>query len=148
MRLKNLQQFYIANSPIKAEDICKEWENPNSEYARSYEAESGSWLWRNLTELTDMELYNCPNLTRLPDFLFELPEIQLLNIANNKGIDGLNGAKDGTGEQLTADWNKLANAPVGAKLQILYLSYNNLTKFPPHASLNKMRKLEIGRAHV
>ena len=68
----------------------------------------------------------CPNLTRLPDFLFELPEIQLLNIANNKGIDGLNGAKDGTGEQLTADWKKLADAPVGAKLQILYLSYNNL----------------------
>ena len=67
MRLKNLQQFYIANSPIKAEDICKEWENANSEYARSYEAESGSWLWRNLTELTDMELYNCPNLTRLPE---------------------------------------------------------------------------------
>lgn len=143
MRLKNLQQFYIANSPIKAEDICKEWENANSEYARSYEAESGSWLWRNLTELTDMELYNCPNLTRLPDFLFELPEIQLLNIANNKGIDGLNGAKDGTGNQLTADWEKLANAPVGAKLQILYLSNNNLTKFPPHASLNKMRKLGL-----
>ena len=143
MRLKNLQQFYIANSTTQAEDICKEWENPNSEYARSYEAESGSWLWRNLTELTDMELYNCPNLTRLPDFLFELPEIQLLNIANNKGIDGLNGAKDGTGNQLTADWEKLANAPVGAKLQILYLSYNNLTKFPPHASLNKMRKLGL-----
>ena len=78
-----------------------------------------------------------------PDFLFELPEIQLLNIANNKGIDGLNGAKDGTGNQLTADWEKLANAPVGAKLQILYLSNNNLTKFPPHASLNKMRKLGL-----
>lgn len=54
-----------------------------------------------------MELYNCPNLTRLPDFLFELPEIQLLNIANNKGIDGLNGAKDGTGEQLTAELEKI-----------------------------------------
>ena len=62
-----------------------------------------------------MELYNCPNLTRLPDFLFELPEIQLLNIANNKGIDGLNGAKDGTGNQLTADWQKLADAPVGCQ---------------------------------
>lgn len=79
----------------------------------------------------------------VPEFLFELPEIQLLNIANNKGIDGLNGARDGSGEQLTADWKKLADATVGAKLQILYLGNNNLTKFPEHASLNKMRKLGL-----
>lgn len=143
MRLKNLQQFYIANSPIKAEDICTAWENENSEYAKSFKEESNSWAWRTLTELTDIEVYNCPNLTKLPEFLFELPEIQLLNIANNKGIDGLNGAKDGSGEQLTADWKRLADAPVGAKLQILYLGNNNLTKFPEYASLNKMRKLGL-----
>lgn len=143
MRLKKLQQLYIANSPIKAENICTEWENANSEYAREYEEESKSWGWRNFTDLTDIEVYNCPNLTRLPEFLFELPEIQLLNIANNQGIDGLNGAKDGTGEQLTDDWKRLADAPVGAKLQILYLGYNNLTAFPPYESLNKMRKLGL-----
>jgi len=143
MRLKNLQQLYIANSPIKAEDICTDWENENSEYAKSFKEESSSWAWRTLTDLTDVEVYNCPNLTKLPEFLFELPEMQLLNIASNKGIDGLNGARYGSGEQLTADWKKLADAPVGAKLQILYFGYNNLKKFPPYASLNKMRKLGL-----
>lgn len=42
MRLKNLQQLYIANSPIKAEDICTDWENENSEYAKSFKEESSS----------------------------------------------------------------------------------------------------------
>ena len=143
MRLKNLQQLYIANSPIAADKICTDWENEHSEYAKSFKEESSSWTWRTLTELTDVELYNCPNLTKLPEFLFALPEIQLLNIANNKGIDGLNGVKDGSGEQLTADWKRLADAPVGAKLQILYLGYNNLKRFPEYASLNKMRKLAL-----
>ncbi len=143
MRLTKLQQLYIANSPIKAEDICEDWENAESEYAKEYETESSSWSWKNMTELTDVELYNCPNLTKFPEFLFDLPELQLLNVACNKGIDGLNGTKNGTGEQLTADWKRLADAPVGAKLQILYLGYNNLTKFPPSESLAKMEKLGL-----
>lgn len=142
-RLTQLQQFYIANAPLKAENICADWEDPNSEYALLYKDESSSWSWKNMTELTDVELYNCPNLTQLPEFLFDLPELQLLNVACNKGIDGLNGVKDGTGEQLTADWKRLADAPVGTKLQILYLGYNNLTKFPPSTSLKRMKKLGL-----
>lgn len=132
MRLKKLQLFYIGNSPIKAEDFCEDWENPNSEYAQVYEAENLSW--NDMTELTDVEIYNCPQLDRFPEFLFKLPEMLLLNIASSKGIES---------EQLKNDWAKLANAPVGKKLQILYLSYNNLRSFPTDGSLQKMKKLAM-----
>lgn len=134
MRLTKLQQLYIANSPIKAEDICEDWENAESEYAKEYETESSSWSWSKLEDLTDIELYNCPNLKRLPDFLKKLPEMQLLNIACNKGICGC---------QLRDDWQALADADVGKKLQILYLGYNNLKEFPPSESLAKMEKLGL-----
>lgn len=131
-RLTKLRQFYIANSPVTAENICEEWEDENSEYAKLYAEEE--LKWENLTELTDVELYNCPQLRRLPDFLFELPEIQLLNLSCNRGIPG---------DQLTADWARLASAPVGEKIQILYLGYNNLEKFPEDGSIRNMKKLGL-----
>lgn len=131
-RLTKLQQFYMANSPFKAEDICEQWENENSEYAQKYKNEALDW--KNLKNLTDIEVYNCPNLTQLPDFLSQLPEMQLLNISCNKGI---------TGSQMTAEWKKLADAPVGAKIQILYLGYNNLEAFPEESSIQNMKKLGL-----
>ena len=63
--------------------------------------------------MTDLELYNCPNLTQIPEFIYDLPELQLLNIACNKGISG---------DQLTADWQRLADdEDIGPKIQILYM---------------------------
>lgn len=132
MRLKNLRQFYMANSPFLAENVCENWENPESEYAKQYESEN--LKWQNLKDLTDIELYNCSKLTTLPNFLYELPEIQLLNLACNRGIEG---------DQLTKDWEKLADAKVGAKIQILYLGYNKLEAFPKEASIQKMKKLGL-----
>lgn len=131
-RLTKLQQFYMANSPLKAEDICENWENENSEYAQQYKDESLEW--KKLTELTDIEVYNCPKLTRLPDFLFELPKMQLLNISCNRGIEG---------EQLTKDWAKLAASDVGKEIQIFYMGYNNLKKFPEDGSIKNMKKLGL-----
>ena len=91
--------------------------------------------WSNLTKLTDLELYNCPNLTQIPEFIYDLPELQLLNIACNKGISG---------DQLTADWQRLADdEDTGPKIQILYMGYNNLERFPESASLQKMVKLGL-----
>ena len=104
MRLTKLHQFYMGNSPFTAENICEAWENENSEYAQQYKTED--LKWDNLKELTDVEVYNCPNLTKLPTFLKELPEMQLINVACNKGISG---------EQLKKDWTTLADAPVGEK---------------------------------
>ncbi len=130
MRLTNLQQLYISNAPLKAADICAGWENPDSEFARQYEGENLSWS--NMKELTDLEVYNLPKMERLPDFLFELPEVQLLNLACNRGIPG---------DRLVADWSRLAQSPVGGKIQILYLGYNNLERMPEDGSIRKMKKL-------
>ena len=79
--------------------------------------------WSKMESLTDVELYNCPNMTRLPEFIFDLPDLQLLNIACNRGIE--------SGDILT-DWQKLADdEDTGPKIQILYMGYNNLEAFPP-----------------
>ena len=143
MRLTKLQQFYMGNSPLLAENICTDWIDPNSEYAKKYAADELDW--EKMTELTDIELYNCPKLTTLPDFLYEIPEMQVLNIACCRGIDGLNGTKDGTGDQLTEDWKRLATpdkCKSAKKIQILYMSYNNLVNFPT-GCLHNMEKLGL-----
>lgn len=132
-RLKKLQIIYLANSPITYDNIAADWEDADSEYAKQYENEELSWS--NMADLTDVELYNCPKLTQLPEFLYDLPDLQLLNIACNRGISA---------DQLTADWKRLADdEDTGPRLQILYMSYNKLEKFPPSESLQKMVKLGL-----
>lgn len=149
MRLTKLQQLYIANAPIKCdkgvpggEDVdyfCADWEDPNSSYAQEYDDELLSWA--NMKDLTDIEVYNCKNIETLPKFLYELPEIQLLNIACNTGIKG---------DQLKEDWTALAKSTVtGPKIQILYMGYNNLEEFPGYNDpsnenvLKNMKKLGL-----
>lgn len=137
MALTKLQQFYIANSPIKVEDICEQWEAekfPETAGSNQYylDNKDKGLEWKNMTELIDVEVYNCKNMMKLPSFLKQLPEMQLLNVACNKQIDA---------EQLKQDWKDLADSEVGPKIQILYLGYNNLTGFPEHESLKRMEKL-------
>jgi len=137
MRLTKLQQFYMGNSPFLAENICTDWADENSEYAKLYKDEAANWSWKNMTELTDIELYNCSKLTTLPEFLYEIPEMQVLNIACSRGIKGA---------QLTQDWTKLANptqSESAKKIQILYMSYNNLEVFPENEYLKNMEKLGL-----
>lgn len=132
-RLTKLQNLYLANSPITYDNIATDWEDATSEYAKQYADEELSWS--NLKDLTDVELYNCPKLTQIPEFVYDLPELQLLNVACNKGISA---------DQLTADWKRLADdEDTGPKVQILYLGYNNLEKFPESESLQKMVKLGL-----
>ena len=133
MRLTKLQALFFANSPFTQDDIATEWAKEDSEYAKQYMNEDLSWS--KMESLTDVELYNCPNMTRLPEFIFDLPDLQLLNIACNRGIE--------SGDILT-DWQKLADdEDTGPKIQILYMGYNNLEAFPPHDSLKKMVKLGL-----
>ncbi len=132
-RLTKLQNLYLANSPITYDNIATDWEDATSEYAKQYADEELSWS--NLKDLTDVELYNCSKLTQIPEFVYDLPELQLLNVACNKGISA---------DQLTADWKRLADdEDTGPKVQILYLGYNNLEKFPESESLRKMVKLGL-----
>lgn len=149
MRLTKLQQLYIANAPIVCNDAVDNfftsWEEngADSEYAKAYSQEEaeGKLSWSNMTDLTDIEVYNCKNLEKLPAFLYELPEIQLLNIACNTGIKG---------DQLKEDWTALAKSTVtGPKIQILYMGYNNLEEFPGYNDpsnenvLKNMKKLGL-----
>ena len=130
MRLTQLEQFFIANSPITAEEFFVDVDE-NSEFY----AEQESWNWANFKNLTDVEIYNCPKLTRLPlELLTELPNIQSLNVALNRTI---------TSEQLKADWEAIIDGESGATIQILYLGYNNLRETPSHDYLKRMTKLGL-----
>ena len=132
MRLTNLEQFYIANSPIKTEDFFVDIKEDSPFYVEKEELS-----WKNLEKLVDMEIYNCPNLTSLPMELFGkdgLPELQMLNISCSKGIDAAT---------LRENWIGLINGNSGAKIQILYMGFNNLEEFPEYEDLNKMRMLGL-----
>ena len=132
MRLTNLEQFYIANSPITTEGFFIDIQENSPYYAEREELS-----WKNLDKLVDMEIYNCPNLTGLPEELFNengLPELQMLNISCNRGISA---------ERLREDWIRIINGNSGAKLQIFYLGFNKLEEFPEYEQLNKMRMLGL-----
>ena len=127
-RCTNLQQFFIANCPITVDSFFVDIK-PESPF---YE-ERESLSWENLTTLYDVEIFNCPKLTALPmEMLASLPELQMLNVASNKGISG---------EQLKADWEALINGNCGDKLQVFYLGFNNLEETPVYEELRKMTKL-------
>ena len=132
MRLTELQQFYIANSPITTGSFFVEVKEDSPFYA-----EKDEWSWENLESLTDVEIYNCPYLTSLPMKMFDeqgLPELQSLNIACNKGISA---------DSLRNNWIGIIDGNSGARLQILYMGYNNLEEFPPYEKLKKMEKLAM-----
>lgn len=130
MRLTELEQFYIANSPISSEGFFRDIEISSPFYS-----ERNSLSFTDFDRLYDVEIYNCPNLTSLPmEMLGSLPELQMLNIASNKGISG---------EQLKTDWEMLINSPSGSKLQVLYMGYNNLEEFPKYEELKKMIRLSM-----
>ena len=133
-RLTKMQQFYIGNSPITAGEVCsKFYDDESSEYHRFAE-EFTEEVWDKMTTLTDLELYNCPKLTRLPDFYYNLPNVQAFNLARNKGISAA---------QLRDDWEQMATSKIGKTLQILYLSHNNLEEFPASWALRNMLKLGL-----
>lgn len=130
MRLTNLQQLFIANSPITFKSFFRDIKPESPFYAERHELS-----WSNLNKLVDFELYNCPSLSALPlEILIELPELQSLNIASNKGISG---------QQLKSDWEGIIDGASGDKIQLLYMGFNNLKEFPRHEHLKKMVKLGL-----
>ena len=132
MRLTKLQQFYIANSPITAEQFFVDVKDNSPFYD-----EQSEWSWSDLELLTDVEIYNCAELDSLPMELFDedgLPELQSLNIACNSGISA---------EQLKKDWIGIIEGNSGDRLQLLYMGYNNLKEFPEYEYLSKMVKLAL-----
>ena len=127
-RCTNLQQFFIANCPITVDSFFVDIKPESPFYA-----ERESLSWENMTTLYDIEIFNCPKLTGLPmEMLASIPELQMLNVASNKGI---------TGEQLKKDWETFINGKSGDRLQVLYLGFNNLEETPVYEELRKMTKL-------
>ena len=133
-RLTKLQQFYIGNSPVTSGEVCAKFYNADDATYGKFASEFTDAAWDNMTNLTDMELYNCPKITRLPEFYYGLPAMQALNLARCKGISAA---------QLRDDWERLATEKTGKTLQILYLSYNNLEEFPDSWALSKMTNLGL-----
>lgn len=128
MRLTKLEQFFIANAPITVENFFIDVEEGSPYYE-----EQASWSWSQFEQLMDIEIYNCPNLKRLPmEFLVGVPKLQSLNVAMNYGISG---------EQLKEDWEAFIDGESGDEIQILYLSYNNLRETPSHDYMKRMTKL-------
>jgi len=132
MRCTELQQFYLANSPITADGFFRDIQPSSSFYS-----ERNSLSWSKMTMLTDLELYNLPKLTRLPQELFAedgLPEVQLLNIAVNKAISAT---------QIKKDTEMICKSPFAPKLQILYAGFNNLEETPDYSHLHRLSKLAL-----
>ncbi len=120
--LTELEVLYIANAPITSLP----------------EADDEGPGMAGLVSCTDLEIYNCPNLTEYPKVINTLPELIQLNIAMNKqwsadeiyeGVYDLayqEGIKDG-----------------GPTVQILYLGYNNMEELPDNMSnMTKLGQLD------
>lgn len=106
--LKNLQTFFIANGDIETlpESVAE------------------------LTGVTDMEVYNCPKMTRFPMVIAQMPNIASINLsANPQWVD--------VDEGLRA----VAEGPAGQSVQILYMNECSLTVLPKE--INNMKKLGL-----
>ncbi len=88
-----------------------------------------------LDDLTDLEIYNCPNMVEFPMAITGMKSLQFLNFSHNlqwsaeeiyKGFDAL-AKNEGTKENPT--------------IELLYANFNNLERLP--ASMNMMTKIGL-----
>lgn len=123
--LKNLEILNIANSEIA--ELPEEM--------------------AQLTSCTDLEVYNCPKMTKFPQVLTRMPKLVSLNISNNiqwsredsqglkEGLEALgNGASQGELQIFYAIQNDIEEIPASfrnfKKLGLLDLSHNKISKLP------------------
>lgn len=108
-KLTKLEMLYIANGEL--EELPAEMENLN---------------------LTDVEIYNCPKMTRFPMALTKMPSLVSLNISNNK---------QWSAEEIYKGLDGLAEGPSKEKIQILYARQNSLEELPE--SFRNMKKIGL-----
>ncbi len=106
--LTKLEQLFIANSEI---------ETLPDEIA-------------NLISCSDVEIYNCPYMKEFPMAVTRMPNISLLNLANNR---------QWSPEEILKGFKGLAAGPSREKIQILYMNENNLEIVPKE--IKNMKKL-------
>ena len=83
-RLTKLQQFYIGNSSITSDSVCAKFYNADDPVYGKFAQEFKDEDWDKMENLTDIELYNCPKISRIPDFYYNLPKLQAMNLARCK----------------------------------------------------------------
>ncbi|MBP3289813.1 MAG: DUF4458 domain-containing protein [Alistipes sp.] len=108
--LTNMEYFYMANSEI--ESLPDEMEN--------------------LVSLTDIEIYNCPNMKSFPMVITRMPELISLNISNNA---------QWSEEECLKGMRALASGPSCEKIQILYARQNKLPLLP--REFKNMKKIGL-----
>lgn len=86
----------------------------------------------NCVSLTDVEIFNCNKLVKFPTALANMPELVLLNMSYNQNMPG---------DEMARGLDALFNGPSQDKIQILYLTGNNLTTIPE--STAKLKKLSL-----
>lgn len=106
--LKKMHTFFMANGDVE--------ELPES--------------FGELESLTDLEIYNCPKMTKFPRVLAELPNLTSANLsANPQWVDVNDGLR------------ALSMGPAAKELQILYMNECSLTLLPKE--LNNMKKIGL-----
>jgi Leucine-rich repeat (LRR) protein len=108
--LVNMQYFMVANSTLK--------ELP-AELAKCY-------------SLTDIEIYNCPQMTKFPMSITRLPALISLNLSNNK---------QWSAEEVYKGLDSLAQGPSKKSIQLLYARENSLEEVPE--SFKNMHSLSL-----
>lgn len=88
-----------------------------------------------LESCTDMEIYNCPNMSMFPQVITRMPKLISLNISNN--IQWSQKDPEGLAQGLAA----LGTGPAKDELQILYCTDNGVTEIP--ASFRNFKKLGL-----
>ncbi len=86
----------------------------------------------NLTALTDLELYNCPKMTKFPMVITQMTNLVSMNISNNS---------QWSSEEIYKGLDALATGPSREKIQILYCRQGNLQELP--ASFSNMKKIGL-----
>ncbi len=101
-------------------------------YIANGELEELPSTMKNLENLTDVEIYNCPKMTRFPMVLTEMKNLVSLNISNNS---------QWSAEEIYKGLDGLATGPSNEKIQILYARQNSLEELP--ASFRNMKKIGL-----
>ena len=103
-KLKRLEKLSIANSPIKS---------------------FGGADFSGLENLTDLEIYNCPNIKEFPD-LSTLPKLTTLNLSYIVSDNPESIKEDDVMEAIA----KMSTGAASRSLQMFYCNNNGLTAFP------------------
>ena len=109
-KLQKLEKLFIANGPI----------------------ETLPETMQNMSGLTDIEIYNCPKMTKFPLVLAQMPSLVALNLSNNKQWDE---------SEVNNGFKAICNGAAQDKIEIWYMGWNNMTVFPK--DINKLRKISL-----